>query len=849
MVVEKRAGTSTRFAWGPSAMDWRGVLDIGIAALERDWISPETLTLAVTLFRSGAHKDPLDLWIKEGLLPEDQAKALHRSIDETFTRALFAESGGTGRYVAERTINEGGMGRILVCYDRALGRRVAMKTLRHDMLTPENAEMLAREARVTGNLEHPCIIPVYDVGVADDEGPNYVMRLVEQQSLELVLAKLRERDPLVAATWTLYRLLRTFIQVCQAVQYAHSRDVIHCDLKPSNVLLGAFGEVLVSDWGMAYSRNQGAFINGGTPAYMAPEQFEDGTPAYDARTDVFALGVVLYRILCLRAPFRGDHVSDVLRQRKADQVPALPSTIAPSDRPVPVELEEIAMKAMESDPSKRFGSADELGTAVDAFLEGTRDREQRLQRAAGLALQGDELALRYHETRDERQKLAAELAALNHSIDPWAPLDVRRQVWDAEDELAITDALLVRILQEAISSYEQALAEQPKLPAARSGLARLYADRAERARERRSDLDRMYFEGLVRQYDDDGILVRSGGRPGWLHVEIVGVAEDIVLASVEERDRQLAPGASRRLRRTGLDAVPAAPGSYLLQLMVDGYRLRVPVLIRGERETQLVIDLEAAGPPRADEIYVPAGFAALGNELSGQQELRDVDVDAFFIQTFPVTFGSYIEFLNAVRADDSSRATRFIPWVREGVPLVKLGSTGFEPTSAQGDLGMMSADWLTMPAFGIDAYCAIEYAEWWSERTKLPYRLPTEHEWEKAARGLDGRRYPWGDRFEAIFCKMLHSRAGRPMPEPIGTFASDISPYGVRDMAGGVADWCTPTAGDERRSNPAIAMASRGGAWCDPEADCAVNARRRVQMDERSVRLGFRLVRDAKRAE
>lgn len=824
-------------------MDWRSVLEIGVAALERGWIAPEGLTRAIELFRKDIYNSPRELWTASGLLSKEQAEKLYRPTEASFTEALMAESSSDSsgaRYVVESTLNEGGMGRILVCHDRALGRRVAMKALRHEVQTPEHARMLAREARVTGNLEHPSIIPVYDVGVSEQDGPYYVMRLVEQQTLDHVITKLRDRDPAYVATWTLSRLLRVYIQVCQAVHYAHSRQVVHCDLKPSNILLGAFGEVLVIDWGLAYARHDRSVITGGTPAYMAPEQLTDAD-TYDARTDVFALGGILYRILSLRSPFRGTHTSELMRQRKLGAPPPLPCTVAPADRVVPAVLEEIAMKALESDPNQRFSSVEELASAIESFLEGTREREQRAHRADGLVAQGDELAVRYHETREERSKLATELAALALTVAPWAPLEERRRVWDLEDELAVVDGLQLRVLQESISSYEQALAESPKHAAARSGLARLYADRVERARERRAELDRLYFERLVRQYDDDGILVRGGGRPGWLHLEIIGDVEDITLAPIEERDRQLVGGTGRRLRRSALDAVPAAAGSYLLTLSVSGHRLQVPIVVRGDRETHLLVDLTGDGAPREDEVYIPAGAAALGHDLGGNVELADIYVPAFYIQRFPVTLGTYREFLETVLREDRQRVERLIPSVRGGVPLWTVGPDGLVATD-EADI-ISGATWAQLPVFGVDARCAIEFAQWWSARTGHTYRLPTEHEWEKAARGVDGRRYPWGDRFESIFCKMLHSRPGQAAPEPVGTFALDVSPYGVRDMAGGIADWCTQKPFDVKSAD---VLASRGGAWCDSAADCAVNVRRPVQAEERSVRLGFRLVREAR---
>ena len=827
---------------------------MGVTALELGWLDADGLTRAMVLFRTGSYSDPRQVWLDSGLLTPEQTDSLYQRTGVRLSSSdivTATDEGQAGephpdgeRYVVEQTLSQGGMGRILVCFDRVIGRRVALKALRYELQAPEHANLLAREARVTGKLEHPSIVPVYDAGVSGREGPFYVMRLVDQPSLEHVLSGLRHKDLELTATWSLSRLLRTFVQVCQAVHYAHTRDVIHCDLKPDNILLGAFGEVLVGDWGLAYAREEGVFTRGGTPAYMAPEQIE-GTDIYDARTDVFALGVVLYRILALRPPFAGSGKTEVLQGRTQDNPPPLPSSVAPRDRPVPAELEEIAMQAMDPDPTKRYDSAQALASAVDAFLEGTRDHEQRQRRADALVAQGDELAARYHEASDEWSKLATELGQLSLLIDPWAPLEERRRVWDAEDLVATTDALQVRLLREAIGSYEQALVEAPGHVSARRGLARLYSDQVERARERRSDRDRTYFENLLREYDDEGILVRAGGRPGWLNVEMIGDVEKICLAPIEERERQLVPGTERRLRRRALEAVPAAPGHYLLQLEAAGRRLLVPVVVRGDRETKVSLDLDASGLPRDDETFVAGGPAALGYEVPGavQRELPDVIVSPFFIQTFPVTFGQYLEFLATMLVQDPRDVGQLIPCARDGVQLWTVQHGRLVPTDAHADLGMTDT-WPRTPVFGVDVLSVIRYAEWWSARTGSVYRIPTEQEWEKAARGIDGRRFPWGDRFEALFCKMRFSRAGRPFPEPIGAFGSDVSPFGVRDLAGGIADLCTPVATEDHRTDPNLVFASRGGAWCDSDADCVSTARRRVSMGERSPRLGFRLVRD-----
>ncbi len=839
-------------------MDAREVVEVGIAALTRGWIDAEDLVDALARFRSEPDDRRRERWIESGLLTQVQLDELcrHHESYVAFHETLQGQQGaafarantvddeaGSPRYMVKQVLSQGGMGRILVCMDRELGRRVALKALRHDTQTPEHARNLAREARVTGNLEHPNIVPVYDVGVSDRDGPFYVMRLVDQPSLEHVLVSLRRQDPELTATWTLSRLLRTFIQVCQAVHYAHTRDVIHCDLKPDNILLGSFGEVLVGDWGLAFSGGQQ--MGGGTPGYMAPEQLA-GADVIDARTDVFALGVVLYRILSLSQPFPGHHGSEILRARRAEPSPPLPSTVAPANRPVPEELEEIAMRAMARDPDARFQSAQAVTDAIEAFLEGTRATELRHRRANELVAQGDDLAARYHEGIEDRPRLAAELQAIRVGVLPWAPIEERRRVWDAEDEMAVFDGLQVRVLQEAVGCYEQALHEQAGHSGARHGLARLYADQVERARERRADLDRMYFEGLLRQHDDDGILVRAGGRPGWVNLDLTGDVDEVIMATLEERDRQLVPGLQRRLRRNALEAVPAAPGSYAMMIKAGGRRLLVPVLVRGDRETHVTIDLEASGLPAEDESFVAGGLATLGDPQLGMAhvDLHDEHVRAFFIQTFPVTFGRYLAFLEDVLAHASEQVSPLIPWLNEGQPLWTVNAGQLVPTTVHARLDMSPDSWPHIPAFGIDAACAAAYARWWSERTGRAYRLPTESEWEKAARGVDGRRFPWGDRFEAVFCKTRLSRPGPPRPEPVGAFVSDVSPYGVRDLAGGIADMCTPAPRDSHRSDPSDPLASRGGAWIDNPADCVVTVRRRVHLDERSARLGFRLVRD-----
>ena len=279
---------------------------------------------------------------------------------------------GAPRYREVRVIATGGTGHIIECEDTELGRRVAIKTARRDAaVDPRVQEMLQREARLTGRIEHPNIVPVHDAGVDELGGRYYVMRLLNQPTLETVLERLAAGEPEILASYSIGRLSTDFLQVCRAVDYANSCGVIHCDLKPANILLGRYGEVLVVDWGMAHDQRDGTGFRGGTPGYMAPEQL-DPQARLDARTDVFALGAILYEILSLHTPFDAATESQVqvlvgeyVAGEWSPPPPGRLRTIA-----VPREIEEICMRALDPDPAGRFATAGEMARAIEAAFFG-----------------------------------------------------------------------------------------------------------------------------------------------------------------------------------------------------------------------------------------------------------------------------------------------------------------------------------------------------------------------------------------------------------------------------------------------------------------------------------------------
>jgi serine/threonine-protein kinase len=745
------------------------------------------------------------------------------------------------------------MGRVLEVHDMRLDRRVAVKALRVDLDNkPQATVLLEREARITGGLEHPGIVPVYDAGHDPAVGPYYVMRVLRQPTLHTVLSRLRGGDTQAVADYTLGRLLRQFIQICQAIDYAHSRGVVHCDLKPANILMGPFGEVLVVDWGFAQRIGEPPPMRGGTAGYMAPEQLDSRPNQVDGRTDVFALGAILYEILALRRAFPGASV-DAMYKALAARQPALPAPLPPGaasspDRPVPIELEEICLRALALSPAARFPTARELAEALEAYLEGTREKERRLARAAEFTEQGDSLAASYDELEASRPERIAEIGELHRAIRPWLGVDEKQTLWDAEDRHSVLDALGIRTLRAAISAYEHAIEESPGHPGARRGLARIYWNELERARRRRDDFDRIYFEGLVQPYDDGSLATVTGQQSAlWLTTR-PGPAR-VSLHVLTEQSRRLTGVGERHQGDTPLVVEGLDPGNYLALIERPGAsEIRYPLLLRAGQRARVDVDLDEAASWQAGEVFIPGGMTLLGgheSSLFGPEPVERL-VPSFFLAVFPVSFGEYLSFLADLRASDPEQAATLAPCTSDGDPYWEWDSRDYIPTRIT-RWGHDLVTLLALPVFGVDLACALAYAAWKSRTTGLDYRLPSEAQWEKAARGTDGRAYPWGDRFDASFCKMRDSRPADAIPEPSGSFPTDLSPFGARDMAGGIAEWVLGASAPSAVPGSVGPAASRGGAWCDWSFDCHAAARRLYSRSERSTRVGFRLARSITR--
>lgn len=314
----------------------------------------------------------------------------------------------TDKYKFRKSIACGGMKMVLEVRDMDTMRDVAMAVLPDaDKRPPSDILRFVQEARLTASLEHPNIVPVHDIGIDSNGSPYFTMKLLRGRTLAALLLALQEGDPEVVRDYPLERLLRIFLQICSGVAFAHSKEVLHLDLKPENIQLGDFGEVLIMDWGLAKmigktttaeqyqvekaSSQQYASpamtLDGmmkGTPGYMAPEQAAGQNTAKDQRTDIYALGAILYAMLTLQPPIAIKSVDEMVQDTLCGAI--IPPRERVPEREIPAALEAVVMKAMSFYPADRYEAVSEIRHEVTAFLGGFATKAERASTARKILL-------------------------------------------------------------------------------------------------------------------------------------------------------------------------------------------------------------------------------------------------------------------------------------------------------------------------------------------------------------------------------------------------------------------------------------------------------------------------------
>jgi serine/threonine-protein kinase len=695
------------------------------------------------------------------------------------------------RYVDLGVAGRGGMAEVRRVHDQLLDRVVAMKFMHWHLVDAASARRrFVNEAQITAGLAHPGIVAVHDRGLVAGVRPWFTMKFVEGVTLAEA-----------AKTRALRRLIEAFARVCEAMAHAHAQGVVHRDLKPQNVMIGAFGEVLVLDWGLARRIDAAPLATDdthvneaghtrlgdimGTPAFMSPEQAGGQAAHLGPRSDVYALGAILYALLMGQPPYQGS-AHDVMAQVRT-QPPPVPVKGPP-------ELCAVCERAMQHEAADRYGHADALREAIRAWLDGDARRNRALswvERAQAARPRGDAL-------RRQAEALATQAAQALEGVPPYAPIEQKRAGWALEDQAAalrrkarISDA-------EALRALRAALADAPDLVEANALLTQTYRTALLDAEARRDADAAEEWAWLLRAHDADGNAAwLQGDGQVTLHTQPAGAQVRIERYTLVDR-RLVAAPLDQALPPTPWNAHPLPMGSYLLHIETPGCApVRYPVVITRQAhwdgrppETEHPTPIPLPQTMDPDEVYVPAGWFRCGGDPQAPDGLseRRIWVDGFIIERHPVTNARYLAYLNDLVAQgraDEARARA--PWdpSREQIAYAidadgryTLGTVHGVSWQAQAPVAMVS--WTSAMAF----------AAWQSARDGKPWRLPHSLEIEKATRGVDGRRFPWGDAFDHTWARAMNHSADPPAMAEVDATPTDVSVYGVYGLAGNVRDLC-----------------------------------------------------------
>jgi serine/threonine-protein kinase len=758
------------------------------------------------------------------------------------------------RYTLHDEIGRGSIGIIHRAVDGVLDRPVAVKRLRPEHLRHErHRTRFLREAHICARLAHPNIVPVYDVGEIGG-APALVMSLLAGRSLRTVLR---------AGHFGLARLLGWFTQVCNGLAFAHDAGIIHRDVKPAHIFVGDFGQVVLTDWGLARRmrtalESDDVEADGGrdvtrvgdvvgTPAYMAPEQAEGRVGKVDHRADIYALGAILYEILTGTRPYEATSSLDVIRAVR-EGPPEAPSQRAPH-RNIPPDVEAVCLRAMAREPSDRFDSALDLAANIEARLESGEVRARATQPealpplslespaertaaadadAARRLAEGRAEAAAYVRHRREAAALRSQAARQRAALPEDATREQLAEVWrlDIRHRDALDRAAWHFV--QAADALAEAMPHAALQAEAREVLARLHRDAWHAAEQAGDPVSAQFHRARAEACDDGSMSDELAGRSALsVHTTPAGAVVD--LSTVDDRVPVWMQGARLRLGETPLSGRTVSATRAVLRLTApDGLVARLP--LRLEPGESRVMDLRL---PRSKQVPPGFVFVAGGRFVMGADDHapgaalpREVDVASFCIARQPVLWEAWFEFLEdllAVGVDASAHFPR-----KKGRALVTVEDRNVRwRKDVEAPPGS--------PVRCVSHDDAVAYAVWLSRRLGARLRLPTEEEWEYAAGAGDGRLYPWGDRFvPGLADADQRSRSG---PAPVQAWPDDESPFGVRSVAGGVREW-TSSAADPGR------FLLRGGSWRARPEQCRLCARATGAHDLTHETIGIRLAAD-----
>ncbi|TNE90440.1 MAG: hypothetical protein EP330_08065 [Deltaproteobacteria bacterium] len=711
-------------------------------------------------------------------------------------------------------IGRGAVGTVFRARDPVLDRVVAVKVA-HDSAAARAS--LLQEAQLTSRLTHPAVLPVHRV-VARDGLLCVEYRLAPEQTLEKLWSRWTQAPD---EAWSHEKRLALVYGLCGAVASAHAKNVVHGDIHPANIGVSEDGAPYVLDWS-GVPDTEGL---SGHPGYAAPELLRGDRAKPEA--DVYALAAVAWELLTLRR-LRPRHSHEPLGayiRRWREATPERPS------RHVAVDpaIDEWVVLGLE--PGRPSATA--YGEELMRILTGRADRARRAAESARLLNESRDGLMRLRELSRRREAERRAASVLISKVPGHAPITQKRPGWSAEDRATALEIEEESAWIEATETATLAstLIDDSDAPPL---LAELWWERMRIAEEQHEPILATVSAERVRFWDRNGPYTRRLDAPGRLTLR---ADADGAVATIEryvERDRRLVPQVVAESLPFPLNH-ELAPGSYRVRIDAPGRRTtHWPVLI--DRGSQHSGDVRLYSDAEIGEgyVHVPGGSFRMGGDPKARQPLEPCEphVPDLFVKRTMVTSLEYLAFLNAnpeLAADHAPGEAGFFGggatyWARDASGEWKL-PPGWDPM------------W---PAFSLHMGDILAYCAWRSEVEGRVVRLPTEEEWEKAARGVDGRSYPWGPGFDPTYAHMRRSRPGAPRPWRVDDYPVDESVYGVVDMAGGMREW-TSSLYDEGQ------IVIRGGTWGDDAEDCRCACRSGIQSDFRYSFVAFRTVAEPQR--
>ena len=811
--------------------------------------------------------------------PGENAPAL--SATELRRRLGLPEGDDIRDYGELRTIGVGGMGAVFSGREPGLMREVALKMLRPAYRwSPERITAFIREARATAQISHPNIVPVHRIGVFEGAGVYFSMKRIRGQTLRSIISQMADGDRELRRRFTLRRMLEIFVAACNGVSFAHSRGVIHCDLKPANLMVGDYGEVLVMDWGMAQYHEHHTSVGergvdlggeaakdrpgtlGGTPAFMAPELLTGELREPDRQTDVYSLGVILYSILTWRpSPYPHDLSREELMRHVCRHRPPPPRRAAHPKLKVPRELEAIALKAMARDRNKRYADVQALLDDVHNFLDGYPVRAYSpnwFYRAVKLirrrpAVPTVALAalltwggfLFWQEMQELfRSEHVLNLAGYDYldaqNADRMLRRDYRKMAVPRLAESAAGEKLRADLIRQKVRMADKYIAALELL----SRIPEATARREPRVREMYRDIffnrlknelmsrDSAAVRELVEQFRSRwpaqfgaAVVANPALRRMTAAVDDGTGRLELETAEVNCVVRLLRPGESGNAVEKTLELVAGErqevelqAGDYLLEFVRPGREpISSPVRVHLALTTRFCFEPPARIEPGF--VYIPAREEMDANGCSYLN-------GAFQMSKLEVPVGEYLEFWKTLPPEEKARCRALLGGDAAQRELWNDRGEINPPFSAE------------QPVTGITGDAACKYCRYLSSRIGRRVRLPYEWEWRRAARGADRRSYPWGDEYRSGRALLADSPLRREFPfgAPPGSFPGDRSPCGVFDMAGNVREFALPSGPD---GSLVVVM---GGSCVLPPAYAAIDVSQFRQWNVRSDDIGFRCV-------